>query len=795
MTHVVLCVALVALAIAPSPSTAASEQGEILKRYERARELHHAAHHGDMVLNATVYPIWISGSDSFWYERETKTGREYRIVDPVAGSNTPAFDHEAFAKLLQDEVSKPIDHRNLPIENVEITSLPLTLEFDAFDSRYAYDESEGVIRELAKHPNNWIISPDGRLAAFSKSHNLWIRDLETGEERALTADGESEFAYGAPGAAWGITNNDESLQVRWSPDSSTVFTVKRDTRFVKDLPILHHIPGDGSLRPQVENFKVPFPGDEHVETLKLVLIDIKSGAVRDVDYAQIPTTRNGLGLFTMGLAWWGDDNGRAYFVHMDRYYKFVRVVEIDATTGNTRILFEEKSDTHIRLMLNSDDRPALKVLGSTNELLWLSERDGWAHLYLYDLNTGNLKNRITSGEWVVRHVVRVVPEKREVFVQTGGRVKGRDPYYRDLARVDIDTGAMVTLASGDHEYFAAVQTDMQTEFAAIFGKDVLKANAVSRTGAFAVVTRSRADTVPESIVVDRAGAEVLTIERADISGLPPSWIWPEPVELLAADGATDLYGLVFRPSDFSEEKSYPIINYIFNTPDFAFVPKGSFTNNVSIGRTYFHPAALAELGFIVVLTDGRGGPFRGRAFLDQSYGWIEGYSKLEDHVAGIRQLARRYPYMDIDRVAIVSPMGGSGGIFGLLDFPEFYKVGVAAFIQDTRMMPASMFGDMFEAPGSGHENHQYPEALADRLQGKLFVSIGLLDSVTPPAGLFRLVDALQEKNKDFDMLVLPKIGHWMNDYQMRRSWDYLVRNLHGVDPPKEFDLSEDDNKE
>ncbi len=758
----------------------------ILKRYETARQLMRGSFSKAVAFNTTVFPVWIDHSDCCWYLREKKEGKEFRFVDAKAGTNTLAFDHHKLAAALAELLEREVNANNLPFEKITINLSPRTIGFKAFDQWWQYDATSETCVEVGKPlSKREILSPDGRLLVFEKDHNLWLRDVKNNEERPLTTDGEADYRYGAPGQAWGHGMGC-GLQVRWSSDSQRIFTVQRDLRGVKALPVVHHVPQDGSLRPQIEFQKFAYPGDEHVESLRLLAIDVSTGRHQPAHYAQIPVTRNTNGLFTANLAWWGKDNHQAYFVHVDRYYKYARLIAFDTDTGLTRLVFEERATTHINMMLNSDELPTFIPLPESDEFLWFSERSGWAHLYLYDLKSGALKHPVSRGDWLVRQTVHFDSKRREVFVQTAGRSPSRDPYYRDLVRINIDTGELFELISGDYDVTAASVKDMTTGMA---GWDSVS-NAVSHAGNYAVVTRSRADEVPVTLLIDRQGQTIMELERADISGLPDGWNWPEPVKLMAADGKTDIYGLVYRPSDFSPENTYPIISHGFNTCELTWVSKGSFTNHSFLTLGYLDAAALAELGCIVVQIDGRGTPFREKTFHDESYGWAESASKLEDHVAGIQQLAERYPYMDLDRVGITTHVtGGPGAVQGLLHYPDFFKVAVASLFHDSRLVSSSMWGDKFEGPNGPNPEQQYPEELVDKLQGKLLLQQGMLDGSTPPAALFRLIEALQKANKDFDMIFLPNVAHEPSRYLVRRSWDYFVQHLFDETPPKEFSLS------
>lgn len=767
-------------------------QEVMLSRYQRAQSLLQGLWTKNISINATVYPTWIDGCDCFWYERELRKGKEYRLVDANAKSNIIAFDHDVLASALSESVKQNVNSIDLPITDVTM-QLNLsagsvdTLCFRAFDKHWTFDTQTGICKNEKWLDKNWSISPNGKMAVFVKDFNLWLYDIDSGEDRALTQDGEEYYVYGVAGSAWGYTM-ESAIQACWSADSTCIFTVQRDTRRVKDLPVVHHVPQDGGLRPTITNYKIAYPGDEHVETLRLLSIDVNSGRHQEANYRQIPTTRNSWGFFSSNMGWWSTDSRHAYFVDMERDYKRVRVVEFDTHTGNTKILFEETADTHINLMLNADEYPTFEPLPETNELLWYSERSGWAHLYLYDMNNGQLKSTVTRGDWLVRNIISVNTTRREAFIQTAGRYPNRDPYYRDLCRVHLDTGDLTELSSSDHEIISVNLKDLTPILAKGFGHDIADSCGVSPSGSFAVITRSRADEVPVSVLLDRDGQELLILETANVDALPNGWKWPEPVKLLAADGKTDIYGLVFRPSDFSPEQSYPVISSVFNTPELPNVAKASFSNGILYGCSYFEGAMLSELGFIVVQIDGRGTPYRQKAFFDECYGWAESVSNLEDHITGIKQLAERYPYMDLNRVGISSLMGGPGGVQGLLQYPDFYKVGISNFLHDSRLMPASMWGEKFEDLSGPNKKHLYPEELVDNLQGKLLIMNGMLDHTTSPTGIFRLVDALHKANKDFDLLLLPNTAHQLPSYTIRRAWDYLVKHLINSEPPKEFKL-------
>ena len=786
-------------------------------RYQRAKVLMQGLGDRNIIANSTVFPIWIKSTDCFWYERDInvhknieslkeplgKWDKEYRLVNAKAGTNTPAFDHDVLASVLAETVHQDVDKNRLPISDVQLqldaAEHVNKIRFSAFDKHWVFEPLSQALSEVPESidSDQKLLSPDGTAFVFTQDYNLWLHDIATGEEYALTKDGEEHYSYAVVGNGWGIDMLPlgPGVQARWSVDSKRILTVQRDSRQVKTVPIVEHVPQDGSIRPKLHSIKMAMQGDEHIPEYRLVSIDVASGRLVAANYPKLPIIRNSGGFFDSDLGWWSTDSQHAYFVDMVRGYQCVRVVEFDTTTGNTRILFEETSETHLNLMVNEDELPTIMPLPATNELIWFSERSGWAHLYLYDLKTGKLKNAITSGEWLVRNILSVNTQRREVFLHTMGRTPGRDPYYRDLLRVNMDTGELTALASSDDDYYAVSDHhfDMETNgFAA--QRDIANASAVSPHGEYAVATRSRVDTVPVTVLLDRNGNERLALEKGDTTALfarvSKDWQWPEPVQLLAADDKTPIYGVVWRPSNFSSDKSYPVISYGFNTPELPRVPKGSFSNSSSCGAYYSGGAALAELGFIVVQIDGTGTPFRGKAFQDMSYGWAESAGSIDDQVAGIKQLAERYPYMDLDRVGISTLGGGTGAVQGLLHHPAFFKVGVHGSLHDSRLMAAPMWSDKYEGLAGPDSTHQYPEAYAENLQGKLLLVSGMLDFCTLPANTFRLIEALQKANKDFDLIMLPNLGHAHSNYFIRRAWDFLVKHLLDEEPPKDFDLDD-----
>ena len=426
-------------------------------------------------------------------------------------------------------------------------------------------------------------------------------------------------------------------------------------------------------------------------------------------------------------------------------------------------------------------------LAETNELIWFSERSGWAHLYLYDLNTGKLKGAITEGEWLVRNVLHYDIEKREIILQTAARDKAISPYYRDICKVNIDTKNITPIMSGCYDHCVYQPFSFIVSMHEALGLEGEGVSGVSGCGNYLVATRSRVDSIPVSVLVDRNGREILVLEMADVSNLPDGWQWPESVKLTGADGTTDIYGVILRPQGFSESGSYPVIEFSCSQRGMSTLFQGAFVNTVFAGMDYLLAQALASLGFIVVLIEGRGTPLREKSFQDYHYGDLLYANNFEDRISGIRQLAERYSYMDIDRVGITGHENQTNNIYALLQYSDFYKVAVVNCIFDPRFNIASL-GEVYDGTENSDESEtRYAEDCIENFGGKLLLIQGML-SYTTPAGMFRLVKALQKANKDFEMLCLPNLIHEMTSYTIRREWDFLVKHLQDINPPFEYKL-------
>lgn len=767
----------------------------MITRYERAGLMKQGIFNKKYCLNGILIPTWFPCGEKFWYRRETRQCDEFRIVDVSTRKNTLAFDLKVLANLLSEAANVKVGPEELRLKDVDISLQPLTVSFSALDQMWVCNIQERNCLKKDLSLSSQLVSPCGSYLAGIKDFNIHLTDNDKGRIKYLTDDGSENNAYGAVGTCWGnpITSPDEP-QMIWSPDSTKLFCIQLDKRNVGSLPVVQHVPSNESIRPKLRSVRISYPGDEHIEMLDLMSIDIKTGKITRSGYGPIPVTRNSQGFFAAGLGWWSNDSRCCFFVHMARDYKTASIVEFNVESGDCRVVFKEESNTQINLASNADQMPLLQPLLDTDELVWYSERSGWGHLYLYDLKTGDLKQTITSGDWLVKNITHYDSSNRQLFIQTCGRDIGRDPYYHDLARVSIDTGEITTLFSDNVDCVVFSHRNHSTRFISMIRDVHPDACSISPNGAYSVVTSSRADQIPESFLVDETGLVIMPVEFADVSEFnmifDNGWEYPEPVKMVAADGFTEIFGLVYRPSDFHADKSYPVIDFMICLPDFPGVPKGSFNTGTLLDWPYLSAMALSELGFIVVQIDGRGVSGRSKAFQDESYGRTYFSNNIDDHVSGIKQLCERFPYMDVDRVGISTHVtDGPGAVLGLLRHPEFYKVGVNFGLFDHRLMPSSMWDHKYGGVSCEAEESFHLEDLVCKLKGKLFLMHGMLDLSCPPAAAFRMAEAFSLANIDFDMLLLPNVGHDdPSDYMIRRSWDYFVTHLMGVTPPREFKL-------
>jgi dipeptidyl aminopeptidase/acylaminoacyl peptidase len=724
---------------------------------------------GPMVSGSAGRPTWLPDG-RFWYRVSTPGGSAFHLVNPARRTRTPAFDHTRLATALSAATGTTVDADRLPFQSFTLAPDGRSMELAVSGKRWGCDLVAYNCTAMAPEPTApraSSVSPDGKRAVFIRNYNLWSRDLATGAETQLTTDGVKDFGYATNNAGW--VHNDNPVGT-WSEDSRQYATFQHDGRGVRDMYLVSTNVGS----PKLDAWKYPLPGDSVIFRVSRVIVSWGADGAPRVVRLQMPPDAHrstvsdhiACGLEVCDLHWLRGGMQLA-FISSSRDHKQAWLRIADASTGTVRTVLEEKSAT--QLGDASLPENLWRVLPATNEVIWWSQRDNWVHLYLYDLTTGALKNRITSGDGNVSDIVHIDARARQIWFTANGRETGRDPYFHHLYRIGFDGQGLTLLTPEVAHHSVSLSPDAR----------------------YFVDTYSTPDTPPVTVLRDRAGKLVQTLEKADISRLVASgWRPPTPVRMKARDGATDIYGLMYLPSTLDTTKKYPIINHIYPGPQSG-----------SVGPRSFLPArgdnqALAELGFVVVEIDGMGTPGRSKSFHDYYYGRM-GDNTIPDQVAGMKELAQRYRFIDIENVGI---WGHSGGGFAtaaaMFRAPDFFDVGIAESGNHDNRNYEDDWGERYQGllVKEGTSDNYAAEANqthAKNLQGKLFLIHGMMDDNVPPYNTQLVADALMKAGKDFDMLMLPHARHGFgadSPYIMRRRWDYFVQHLQGNLPPKEYQI-------
>ena len=747
-----------------------------LEDYQRAeRFLPNAVK--QLAFEGHVTPNWIEQSSQFWYLKESPAGKDFILFDLTQGTRASAFNQEKLAASLSRAAGKPYQPRALPFDFFEFSEGRRAILFNLGRIRWSCNltpdeckpvgEVETTAATGQRQPardqegESKPVSPDGKFTTAVKNHNLYLRVVATGEEIQLSRDGERFYDYATPLPSpmlmvqQGTEDVVQPPAVFWSPDSKRLVTFVMDQRNFPRFSMLQSVPPSG-FRPQSYSYAYPLPVDHKLPTASPVVFELATRKQLPVDARPIEMFYYGNPTFT-----WFADSERFYYRETERAHRSLRLLEVNAATGATRPLVEERAET----MVNSTVL-WMRLVDHEREIIWSSERDGWNHFYLYDVKTGRQKNQITKGEWVVRGVEHVDEKTRQLYFTAGGREPGRDPYLRHLYRINLDGTGLKLLTPEDADHSISF----------------------SRDGKHFVDAYSRADLPTVSVVRSAEDGQIVhELERADVRELQAmGWKLPEPFKGKGRDGKTDIYGLIWRPTHFDRSKKYPVVENIYTGPHSAHVPK-TFA-------AYRHPAqAIAELGFICVFIDGMGTALRSKAFHDVSYRNL-GDGGLPDHIALLQQMGVRYQYLDLTKVGVWGhSAGGYDSTHAVLTHPEFYKVAVSsAGNHDHRMDKAWWNESWMGSPVGQHYIDQSNATLAANLKGKLLLAHGDLDENVPIAATIKLVDALIKANKDFDLILMPNRYHALNDaYFIRRRWDFLVRHLLGVTPPENYQIREE----
>jgi len=818
------CFQLLVLAILLSPICHAQAQPPVTKGNYHLASKFSPKKLSKLIFSTAVDPHWLKHSDRFWYVYETTEGKKWYIVDPAKKSKKELFDNEKMAAAITRIVRDPFDAQHLEIENLEFIKEDKFLRFEvrstlevekkktdsASTSKDStrrdggrrgamaqqsqkekkvfyleYNLQTGELKELVDYekPKSrpvWAnIAPDSSCVVFAREYNLYWMDKEnfykamkneddsTIVEHRLTSNGIEDFGYGRGYSS----SNDESekekkkrrgVYVIWSPDSKHFVTTLTDTRKVKSLWVINSL---AEPRPTLESYKYHMPGEKDAPVEHLVLVNPKAGKVKELRVNRFKDQT--LGVWTAPKlskerdddfkpAIWLGTNSRFYLHRTSRDLKSIDVCVADVDGDSIRPVIEERMNTYLELRL-----PGLVANGK--EIIHWSERDGWAHFYLYDEN-GNLKNQITSGSFHCEEIVKIDEKNRVLYFTANGREPNEDPYYLHLYRVNFDGSGLKLLNAGNFDH-AISMNDSYTYF---------------------VNNKSRVNTVPVSELYDNNGKKVMELEKADLSQLfAAGYKFPETFKVKADDGITDLYGVMYKPFDFDSTKKYPIIEYVYPGPQTEAV-------NKAFGRSMDRIDRLAQFGFIVVTVGNRGGhPARSKWYHNYGYGNLRDYG-LADKKATVEQLAARHPFIDIDRVGIT---GHSGGGFmstaAMLVYPDFFKVAVSGAGNHenniyNRWWSEKHHGVKEVISATGDTTFQYAidknSELAKNLKGKLLLVTGDIDNNVHPGNTIRMANALIRANKRFDFMIMPGQRHAFGDMTEYFFWmmgDYFCKHLLG----------------
>jgi len=759
-------------------TTAYTQESVTLADYERA-ERFLSKNTGSLVYHANVSPNWLDDG-RMWYRNTIADGAEFIIVDPKAKTRKHAFDHQRLADVLSNN-DTTYQAFGLPFRSFEFTKNGRAISFDVKDKTYTCnlrnygctdkENKKGAAADTSpmasfRRGRTQVLSPNGKLAAFIRDHNLWVRNVETKKERQLTFDGIEDYGYATNNAGW---TKGPGPVVLWSPDSKKIATFQHDSRGTGEM----YMVSTKSGHPELSQWKYPLPGDSLIFRISRVVINVKNASMVRLNMPpdQHRSTSDdhiaGRGGTFLDVRWSKDAKHLA-FVSSSRDHKEAQLRVADTKTGKVRDVMKEVQETYFE---SGDGFSNWHYLSKTNEVIWFSERDNWGHLYLIDLKTGKIKNRITQGEWAVQQVRYVDQKKRKIYFSAGGKEQG-DPYYWHYYSINID-GSDLKLLTPEYAHHTV---NFSSEYK------------------YFIDSYSTPVTPPITVLRDMDGNQLVKLEQADISRLVAlGWQPPTQVKTKARDGVTDIYGLLYKPTKFNPNSKYPVLNPLYPGPQSGSVGSRSFRPSRSDKQS------VAELGFIVIEVDAMGTPGRSKSFHDAYYGNM-GDNGLPDQVEAIKQLGAQYPWMDLDRVGIY---GGSGGGFastgGILRYPDFYKVAVSGSGNHDNATYEDDWGEKWQGmlikneDGSTTYDNQANHLLAENLKGKLLLGHGSLDGNVPVNNTLLVAKALMDANKDFDLLIFPNKGHGLGQYWMRRRWDYFVRHLKGTEPPKEFEFGQQSN--
>ncbi|GAA3630543.1 S9 family peptidase [Flavivirga jejuensis] len=776
-----------------------------------------------LVHSTSVTPNWLKNGNRFWYQYKTTEGSNYYIVDADKRTRTKLFDNAKMAKWLSEITKDPYDAKHLPRFNFKFVKNETAIRFrvtskekvEVVDEKketlktkdttsikqktkkktpkmtnkvYHFEYKLGgnglTIIDNKKENRKWKawanISPDSTIVLFSKNFNLYWMDKEnflkalknekdsTIVENQWTKDGVEHFGYGSESRGENNETKDKKKGERknihgfWSHDSKKFVFQKTDSRHIKDLWVINSI---SKKRPTLETYKYHMAGEKEYYKREILIFDIAS---KEVNKVKLDTTvQQDLFIYRAPRkkSSWSDEfkpslllskKGKIYFNTTSRDKKKINICVADINTGDVKTLIKEALNTYVEV------KP-LVLLNNEQELLHWSERDGWAHFYLYD-NNGTLKHQVTSGEYHVNKYTNFDEKERVLYFTANGVTKNQDPYYEHLFRINLNGTGLKNINPGNYN----------------------TSTSMSDSNKYFVSNYSRVNTVPKSELRSSTGAVIMNLEEADLSQLMATgYKFPEPFKMKADDGITDIYGVMYKPFDFDKTKTYPLLEYVYPGPWTEYVNKSFSVKMDKLDR-------MAQVGFIVVTLGNRGGhPARSKWYHNYGYGNLRDYA-LADKKYVAEQLADQHSYIDINKVGIYGHSGGgSMSTTAMLVYPDFFKVAVSSAGNHDNSIYNSWWSETHhgiqeEKDAYGNSKYKYAidnnQSLAGNLKGQLMLITGDIDNNVHPGATIRMANALIKANKRFDFMLMPGKRHGfgnMNEYWFWLKADHFSKHFLG----------------
>jgi dipeptidyl-peptidase 4 len=718
----------------------------------------------DKVGTLTVIPFFFNNDDRFWFLYEDQNGKNYYCIDPEKKEKHLLFDRQIIATQLQQIRKEKIDtgliNYNAPFG---LTGKQQAVTVSYKGQLYAYNFYSRRLNLLNKEQNKptypkglaGTASPDKKWQLYARTHNLYLQKLGDTAETALSTDAQPYYSFSINEADTARRQQQLPVDAVWLEDSKRFYVIREDNRKVGTLSVVH---SQAWPRPRLETYKYQLPGDSAVTQYELYTGDVTTGR-----------------LVTIKTAKWKDQqlevvktnfvSSEIYFLRKKRTRDEIELCAGNIATGEVRVIIHETGKPYI-----NENLFKVSIINKGNDILWWSDRTGWGHYYLYD-NDGTLKHAITQGNWTAGRIMHTDTLNNTLFLYGYGKEAGRNPYYAHVYKVGLDGKSAVLLTP----------------------ENATHAIYFSPAGHYFVDNFSTINTPPQTILRHINGKLIMEVARPNVEKLYQyGWRPPEPFTVKAADGITDLYGIMWKPFDFDSTKKYPVISQVYPGPQ---------TETVWTDFTVFdkyNNAPLAQLGFIVVCMGHRGGsPYREKKYATFQYGNLRN-APLADDKHGLEQLAQRYPYIDLKRVGIFGHSGGAMmATAAICTYPDFYKVAVASSGNHDNKLYNRNWGETYQGIKektdtllNGRLVTSFPfitdnnQALAKNLKGHLLLVTGETDANVHPGHTFKMADALIKAGRDFDMLVLPEQSHHYEgvyktffEQKLRRYFaQYLIEN-------------------